>query len=142
MGLKNKSDTVYIIDYGLSKSYINPKTDKHIAFDKINHIVGTLRYCSLNSQMGFEQGRRDDLESLEYSLIYMLKGKLPWKGLKGVGKIENNKSVMETKSKTSIKELCKELPLEMSKFMIYCKTLQFHEDLNHSEQPGFLTTPD
>ena len=78
VGTGNKSDTVYIIDYGLAKKYIEPKTGLHIPFKKGKALTGTARYASLNTHLGYEQSRRDDLEGFIYVIIYLFKGKLPW----------------------------------------------------------------
>jgi len=79
MGLKNKgSHLVHVIDFGLSKRYMNPHTKTHIAYRKDKYLTGTARFASVHSHLGEEMSRRDDLESLAYVMIYLFKGELPW----------------------------------------------------------------
>ena len=73
---------LYLIDYGTSDEYIDSTTKKHRLRAPSSKIVGTARYSSLNNHYGYKQSRRDDLESLGYTLIYWLLGRLPWQGLK------------------------------------------------------------
>ena len=80
MGLGENSSTVYIIDFGLVKSIIDQETGEHIrqTMSDNKNLIGTCRYASVNSHLGYELSRRDDLISLGYVIIYLAKGKLPW----------------------------------------------------------------
>lgn len=82
MGVGVNRKKVYIIDYGISKIYRN-KNGRHIKEKTGKSFIGTRRYASVNAHKGIELSRRDDLESLAYVLIYLLKGSLPWQNLEG-----------------------------------------------------------
>lgn len=87
IGYRNNSKKVYMIDFGLSRKYRTPKGD-HIGYKDNKTLTGTARYVSINTHIGIEQSRRDDLESFIYVLIYFLKGSLPWQNLKAADKKE------------------------------------------------------
>lgn len=93
VGSHGKSNTIYLIDFGLAKKYIG-KDGKHIPYRDNKLLTGTARYASLNTHIGIEQGRRDDIESLAYVLIYFLKGALPWQNLKANNKKEKYERIM------------------------------------------------
>ena len=71
------NNLIKVIDFGISKSYL--KNGNHIQFQDGRKQVGTPRYCSLNTHLGIEPSRRDDLESIGHVLLYfLLEGRLPW----------------------------------------------------------------
>lgn len=110
MGLAKKGNLVYIIDFGLAKKFRDPRTHQHIAYRENKNLTGTARYASINTHMGVEQSRRDDLESLGYVFMYFNRGSLPWQGLKAQTKRQKYERISEKKMATGVDELCKGFP--------------------------------
>lgn len=76
---KRQTDTLYLIDFGLTQSYMDDKTNKHTVKTYTKKFTGNYLFASLNSCRGYNKSRRDDIESLFYLLIFMLnREKLPW----------------------------------------------------------------
>jgi len=125
IGSKEKANIIYLLDFGLSKRYKNPKNHQHIPYREGRPLTGTARYVSINTHLGIEQSRRDDLESIGYVLIFFLKGCLPWQGLKaGVDKYQR---IMEKKLQIPTEILCFGLPDEIIFYLNYCKSLRFED---------------
>ena len=134
IGTGKKKNLIYLIDYGLAKRFRDPKTGLHIPYKDGKKLTGTARYASIYTHLGIEQSRRDDLESLAYTLIYLGTGFLPWQGVRAKSKDEKYKKILEKKINAKVREdICKDLPEEFSIFLQYTRNLQFEEipDYNH-----------
>ncbi|XP_077250752.1 casein kinase 1-like protein 10 isoform X2 [Tasmannia lanceolata] len=132
MGLGRRANQVYIIDYGLAKKYRDLQTHKHIPYRENKNLTGTARYASVNTHLGVEQSRRDDLESLGYVLMYFLRGSLPWQGLKAGTKKQKYDKISEKKMLTPIEVLCKSHPSEFISYFHYCRSLRFDDKPDYS----------
>lgn len=118
MGLGKKGNLVYIIDFGLAKKYRDSRTHNHIPYRENKNLTGTARYASINTHLGIEQSRRDDLESLGYVLMYFNRGSLPWQGLRAATKRQKYERISEKKMSTPIEELCRSFPCEFTLFSL------------------------
>ena len=133
IGRKNK-ETIYLIDFGFAQKYRSSRTGKHIKYKKVKQLLGSLFFSSINWNKGYEQSRKDDLESLGYMLIYLSLQYLPWLDLyksMTIAKDAKFNLILEMKSSITAENLCNGLPEEFILFIKYCRNLEFEQDPNY-----------
>jgi serine/threonine protein kinase len=108
-----------LIDFGLSRRYIDPETGAPVPERSSAGFRGTSKYASLTAHRLRDQGPRDDMVSWVYSLVEMLHGSLPWR-TEGV---ENE--VERLKSSTPAKILLWGLPPEFRAIWTYIASLEY-----------------
>ncbi|KAG8343227.1 Protein tyrosine kinase Protein kinase domain [Trypanosoma vivax] len=124
-GEGRKAHILNIIDFGLSKPFWDRRRQAHIPFCEGKPLTGTARYCSTWTHCGYEQSRRDDMESIGFILVYFLNGSLPWQGVMVRDPMLKTAKIGEKKNSIPLTELCKGLPEEMLKYCTYCRELGF-----------------
>jgi hypothetical protein len=108
----------------LARQFRNPATYLHAPYTTKHSFVGTLSFASVNGQQGHAQSRRDDLESLAYTIIFLARGDLPWT----TDSIYNDReAVLRKKMSIVAEELCEGLPPPFSEFVSYVRSLGFDE---------------
>jgi casein kinase 1 len=122
-----------MIDYGLSRRYRDLNTHEHIPPVEGRSLTGTARYASLAASQGLEPSRRDDLESLGFVLIYLLRGSLPWMGLQCADPPAQFALVREMKAQLTIEQLCAELPDAFVRYFAIVRALEFTEAPRYAE---------
>ena len=130
-GRGENEKSIYIIDFGLAKKYYSVSKAQHIKFCTGKHLIGTARYCARNAHRGYEQGRRDDIESIGYVLMYFLLGVLPWQGLKIKKNEDQFEKIAEKKYNTPFEELTEGQPEEFLLYFKYIDGLRFEDQPNY-----------
>ena len=138
VGRGNKKHIIYAIDFGLSKKYRDSKTGLHIPYRDGKSLTGTARYASINTHLGIEQSRRDDIEALGYMMVYFLKGSLPWQGMVINDPKKKYDKIKKLKYDIKLEDLCAGLPRECIKFIQYARDMKFEDRPDYSYLRGLL----
>ncbi|XP_039122172.1 casein kinase 1-like protein HD16 isoform X2 [Dioscorea cayenensis subsp. rotundata] len=122
---------LFLVDLGLATRWKDTSSGQHVDYDQRPDVFrGTVRYASVHAHLGRTGSRRDDLESLAYTLIFLLRGRLPWQGYQG-----ENKGFLVCKKKmaTSPESLCCFCPHPFRQFVEYVVNLKFDEEPNYAK---------
>ncbi|XP_071702829.1 casein kinase 1-like protein HD16 [Rutidosis leptorrhynchoides] len=122
---------LFLVDLGLATKYRDTSSGGHVDYDQRPDVFrGTVRYASVHAHLGRTGSRRDDMESLAYTLIFLLRGRLPWQGFQG-----ENKGFLVCKKKmaTSPESLCCFCPAPFRHFVEYVVNLKFDEEPNYAK---------
>ena len=128
MGSAELNENLYLIDFGLAKKYRSSRTLKQYPQTRKKRLTGTARYASIHALEGYEQSRRDDMESVGYIMAYLLRGGLPWQGLKLKSKENKYKNILEKKKEITSQELFKGFPNEFPEILEYTKNLGYEQE--------------
>ena len=124
---------VHLIDFGMAKQYRDPRTKQHIPYREKKSLSGTARYMSINTHLGREQLRRDDLEALGHVFFYFLRGQLPWQGLKAPTNKQKYEKIGDKKRTTPAVTLCDGLPRQFAEFLDSVRSLPFDAEPAYEE---------
>ncbi|CRK28570.1 hypothetical protein BN1708_015246 [Verticillium longisporum] len=136
-GGTERPNVVRAIDFATAKKYRSGNPPKHIMYREGRQFIGTARYASINTHMGSEQSRRDDLEALWYLLLYFIRGTLPWQFATPTPIAEKHKKIREAKQTATIEDLCEGRP-ELCAGLRYIRRLGFEEDPDYNYLRGQL----
>eukprot|EP01061_Rhynchopus_euleeides_P017293 TRINITY_DN2876_c3_g1_i1.p1 TRINITY_DN2876_c3_g1~~TRINITY_DN2876_c3_g1_i1.p1 ORF type:complete len:299 (+),score=106.09 TRINITY_DN2876_c3_g1_i1:176-1072(+) len=134
--------TVFLIDFGLSKAFVDPITNEHVKeADGFEDFSGSPNFASINAHRGTGLSRRDDLESLVYVLIHMYRGSLPWeKEWHGSVDRAGLATVAAMKASADPADLCKGTPQVIRNLLDYSRSLCFSEDPDYDLIDSWFTS--
>jgi casein kinase I homolog HRR25 len=148
LGPKGGETNVYIVDFGFARRYRNPLNGAHMPFQVLDgkSIVGTVIYASLNTHLKIgkpyrftspsdrvdssftkAQTRRDDIESLAYSLLDCLRD-LPWGHITGGSPKQFEDRIREKKRSWTPERLCAGIPDAFKILLSHARQLKFDEE--------------
>ena len=122
IGLGKNCSRIYLTDFGMAKKLTNGFCQQPVRIQR--PLIGTPRFASIAAHRGQELSRKDDLESLVYVLLYLIRGSLPWSGLSANSSREKLEQIVQIKVSFSVSSLCEGLPVEFLCFVQHIRSLK------------------
>jgi hypothetical protein len=136
-----KGGQLFLIDFGMANFYVKGE-NQHIEpeIEQNMNIIGTPNYISPNIHRGITPSRRDDLISLGYVFLFLLKGSLPWENLKPVMEdlpeihIRHSRNLLRLEKKTleNLQPILSENHDCLYQYFKYVYRIAFHETPHYS----------
>lgn len=140
MGVGELWDTVFLVDFGIAQKYRNSSSRIHIPMKEHLSFVGTPAFASVNSHLGLQLGRRDDIESLAYTLIFLQQGSLPW--LTQEGESPSHSTILHSKKVFLADPQAYSIPRELAAIFHHARSLAFTRKPDYEYLRTLLSTVD
>lgn len=135
-----KNNNLYLIDFGISTFYVD-ENKHHKRNIKGDYIIGSPNYLSFFLHDGNSYSRRDDMISIGYIYIFLVKKKLPWENLNIVDKDytmlhilhKQNQAYKDLKSLDKIHNFVNEVNNNLVTYFSFCYYLDFYDEPNYIE---------
>ncbi|KAL5639013.1 hypothetical protein ACGC1H_003402 [Rhizoctonia solani] len=128
---------VCLVDFGFAYPAPSPTqvTESYPpGISDVTTVFGTLPYASLNAHRGLKLTYRDDMESSAYTLLFLLRGSLPWSHYTRHGTVSGRiRQVYEQKRRREGLQLAAGLPNEFGELADYARSLSPGEFPNYRE---------
>ncbi|KAG6836710.1 hypothetical protein H0H93_004687 [Arthromyces matolae] len=116
-----------IVDFAFARRIDPNECRREIIADCGTGMVGTLSWASVRSHEGYQLTRRDDLESLAYVLLALIRGGLPWKAFHSVRIFNPKNQVLHKKRNWPGARLGAGQHPCFGEFLDYARNLRFDE---------------
>jgi serine/threonine protein kinase len=141
--------TIRLIDFGIARPFKIGIPTQHDPIRERRNVPGTLHWVSLNAQLGYgalsfplclfyfayylcdlDTSRRDDVESLAYTLLFLLRGSLPWQryNARSATLFGCIKQVREKKKQWPGQRLGEGIAKEFGDLLDYARALEFDSE--------------
>ncbi|KAE9397848.1 putative casein kinase-1 hhp1, partial [Gymnopus androsaceus JB14] len=125
---------IKLVDFGLSKPLLHGPPNQYNPSQERRHITGSVYWASLNSHKGLDLAPRDDLESLAYVVLHLLRGTLPWKPRpRGESQLRSQEIVRIMKSTYTSECLAEGFPHEFGELLTHGRSLEFTQFTNYAK---------
>ncbi|KAJ7743144.1 putative casein kinase-1 hhp1 [Mycena metata] len=125
---------VLLIDFGISRLIHKGVPSQYNPLEESRHVVGTLHWASLNAHDGIDLAPRDDLESLAYAALFLLRGDLPWRsGPDSESTQRSMARIRNSKAECTGAALATNFPPEFGELLDYSRQLKFDQIPDYSD---------
>ena len=138
LGLGEHHNQVFLIDFGHARKLSTGFIPGRMGTSTKRPMVGTPRFASIFTHMGREESRRDDLESLGFIWVYLLKGRLPWQGIQCSSHAEKLAEIGRRKLNTPLDQLCEGIPREFAEYIHFIRHLKHHDVPDYNQMRAFF----
>ena len=118
---KRPEAPIVLIDFGLSRKFIDPDTGRPIPPSPKPHFGGTKKYVSIRLHDRKDSSKCDDLASWFYSMVEAWRGRLPWSFMK------DKDEIGEKKRSITASELCASMPSQFKDLYNYIFSLDYYD---------------